>query len=136
MKGMNKDAVYSREELAAMIPKMNEASHAFYGAAAGIGCHPFIEFNGLMNEWIKMARNSLEEGVDFTQANVHSGIPLVAQDYEIKYFCEKFECIFGPVLSVPKNREIFCLAMGWNDLVAKEDRSAAPITTNVVTAQQ
>ena len=111
--GMNKDAVYSREELEAMITKMRIVSNDFYYPATKTGNHAFIEFCGLMNEYIEMCRYSMNQDIDFSQANVHTGITLKATDYQVQYFAEKFECIFGGIFSDPKNQEVFKKAMGW-----------------------
>jgi len=60
------------EALAALIPDqpppqmtnkekldaMAQASGAFYAAAIRIGNHPFIEFTGLMNEYIKICADA------------------------------------------------------------------------------
>lgn len=64
---------YSREELETMLAGMRRASSAFYRDAARIGCHPFIEFAGLMNEYIKLCEIALARGVDFTETSVHGG---------------------------------------------------------------
>lgn len=90
---------YSREELQEMLTKMHNVSSAFYVAAQRTGCHAFIEFTGLMNEFIKTCRRAFDEGQDFTQANVHSGQALPMKTYEADYLGEKFECIYGPTLA-------------------------------------
>jgi hypothetical protein len=129
-----KDRIYSDEELKTIIQQVSEASNEFYYKAARTGCHALIEFCGLMNEFVQMCRMTMEAGEDFTMANTHSGHSLKAQDYQIKYLAEKLDCIYGPVLSDPRNRDLFCLYMGWHDLVSKPDRSGGPITTNEVIA--
>jgi hypothetical protein len=85
---------YSTEERAEMIRAMNTASAEFYRAATAIGNHPFIEFTGLMNEYIKVCEAAHKEGIDFTECNTHSGKDLPMRDYQIDYINEKLECIF------------------------------------------
>lgn len=87
---------FTREELEEMIGMMADASNRFYARATRIGCHPFIEFAGLMNEYIKLCRNALDQGIDFTETSVHGGgQPLPMAEYERDYLNEKLECIYG-----------------------------------------
>ena len=87
---------YTDEELAAMIAKMELASSAFYNDARRTGCHPFIEFAGLMNEYINMCREALTQGQDFTETSIHgSGQPLPMKGHHRQYLTEKLECIYG-----------------------------------------
>jgi hypothetical protein len=65
--------VAEREE---MIAKMRAVSDAFYGPATLTGVHAFIEFCGLMNEFIVVCQASNEQDIDFTMANTHTGQPL------------------------------------------------------------
>lgn len=109
------DGQHTREELAAMLPKMREASNEFYPKAQQIGNHAFIEFTGLMNEYINICRRSLDRNVDFATANVHSGVALEPEDFQVRYMCEKFECIFGAMFQKPEYRQMFMEAMGWVD---------------------
>lgn len=109
----NHERMYSPEELAPMIPKMEKVRTAFYSAAIQIGNHAFIEFCGLMGEYVKICQQTLDKGEDFTVANNHSGQSLVVHDFNINYLAEKFECIFGPVFEDPKFRDAFMRRMGW-----------------------
>jgi hypothetical protein len=86
---------YRKEELAAMIAKMRELTAAFYPRACVIGCHAFIEFTGLMNEYIKLCEEALAQGIDFTEASIHGGKSLPMQSYQRDYLNEKLECIYG-----------------------------------------
>jgi len=95
MKLMEPEATHTREQLEQKIKEMKKASNAFYSLAVQIGNHPFIEFTGFMNEYIKLCQKALEEGIDFTQANVHTGKSLPMEDYEAAYVGEKFGCIFA-----------------------------------------
>jgi len=110
---VREERIHNDEELAEMINKMKRVSDAFYRPAANSGNHAFIEFTGLMNEYIAVCQNTMAKGRDFTACNTHVGQPLIAEEYQIRYLAEKFDCIFGPMLSVEKNREIFFKAMGW-----------------------
>ena len=76
------------------LQRMREASAAFYAAAVQTGCHPFIEFTGLMNEYIKVCERAHKDGFDFTSCSAHSGNALPMQPFEIDYVNEKLECIF------------------------------------------
>ena len=98
---------YSAEERAEMITRMKLASNIFYGNAVKIGCHPFIEFAGLMNEYIKMCEQAHAQGLDFPNANAHSGIALPMRSFEAAYIGEKLGCIFGPSLQNPENGRAF-----------------------------
>jgi len=105
----------------AMIRGMIGASNAFYAAAIRIGNHPFIEFAGLMNEYIKVATRAHAQGIDFTESSTHSGIPLPMQTYEAAYIGEKLGCIYGPSLSRPDLFRKFLESMG----VVQPDGNAA-----------
>jgi hypothetical protein len=67
----------------------------FYGAAAQIGVHPFIEFAGVMTAYVKSCRRAHEGGVDFTECNQHAGRALPMEGFEVAYLAEKLNCIFG-----------------------------------------
>lgn len=96
---LNKNAVYSKKELEEMIVKMKVASIVFYNTAQQIGNHAFIEFAGLMNEYINVCSDALSEGEDFTTFNIHSGKSMI-KDYQREYMQEKIECIFGVPLEI------------------------------------
>jgi len=87
-----------KAELEEMLVKMQAASDRFYSGATDAGCHPFIEFCGLMNEYIKVCRDARDCGVDFSEANTHSGRALPLAAHQAAYIAEKFNCIFGPAL--------------------------------------
>jgi hypothetical protein len=75
--------------------KMETASSVFYIQARQQGCHAFLEFCGLMNEFISIARATLLAGQDFRTANKHSGAPLMISVYHLQYLHEKLTCIYG-----------------------------------------
>lgn len=89
---------HTSAELEEMIAKMNAVSSAFYGPAAMTGVHAFIEFCGLMKEFIVVCIAAREAGIDFTLANTHTGVPLPFAPHHASYLAEKLNCIYGPSL--------------------------------------
>ena len=85
----------SYDERVLALVQMRHASSEFYAAATRIGNHPFIEFTGLMNEYIKACENAHGTGIDFSECNVHSGRTLPLEPYMSRYINEKLECIFS-----------------------------------------
>lgn len=80
-----------------MLSAMRSASENFYRAAVRSECHAFVEFTGLMNEYIKVCERMTAEGhLDWMGANTHSGTPMDIRDYELRYLAEKLDCIYGP----------------------------------------
>lgn len=77
-----------------MLARMRIAKNTFYTQARAIGCHPFIEFAGLMHEYIQSCQAAHDAGVDFTQCSAHTGVPLPMKEYQVKYANEKLQCIF------------------------------------------
>lgn len=102
--------------------KMQDISNAFYQRAIALGIHPFIEFAGMMNEFIKMGLQTLEAGKDFTQTSIHSDAPgLVAYSFNGDYLAEKFECIFGKTFLDSKEFKLaFLEKMGFPVIEANE----------------
>ena len=97
-----------RTELRDMLRGMGVAAAQFYCAAVEIGCHPFIEFTGLMNEYIKICAQAVDNNVDFANANTHSGNALPMRDYQMAYLAEKLDCILGPTFRAhPELHDIF-----------------------------
>lgn len=124
VKSITSDEVYSAEERAPMLPKMHAASDAFYRAATQIGCHPFIEFTGVMNEYIKLCEQAHAAGIDFTNANVHSGQALPMGPHNAAYLAEKLGCILGPTLHTdPEVRKAFLTGLGFgpDEAVSESD---------------
>ena len=89
-----REQVYSEAERARMLVEMRSAVNAFYGAARAIGNHPFIEFAGVMGEYVNACEQAQHLGVDFTQCNTHSGMSLPLPSFMRDYIAEKLECIF------------------------------------------
>ena len=77
-----------------ILNQMRQLSSMFYNGAIHIGCHPFIEFTGLINEYIQACERAHFNGIDFTACSVHTGQVLPLQSFEKKYINEKLECIF------------------------------------------
>lgn len=82
------------EEEKTAIAAMRAASSRFYAAATATGVHAFIEFTGLMNEYIQIC----EKNPGFMHANTHSEQPMAMADHEAAYLAEKLDCIYGPSL--------------------------------------
>jgi hypothetical protein len=105
------EEVYSKEERDEAIRKMKAASEAFYRAAAATHCHPFIEFTGFMNEYIKLCEEAFAKGVDFMMANTHTGVALPIQSFHAAYIGEKMGCIYGPSFADPSLFQAFVSAL-------------------------
>jgi len=88
-----------RVRLETVLVDMQIASDEFYRSAVAINNHPFIEFAGLMNEYIKLCREALKQGIDFTQASTHTGVALPFQAFHIAYLGDKLDCIYGPSIA-------------------------------------
>lgn len=105
------EVVYNEEERTEMLRKMHQASAAFYSMAVQTNVHPFIEFTGLMNEFIKLCEAAHEQGIDFTQTTRHQsgGNKLPMQSYHVEYLGEKLGCIYGP--SIGEHGKLLLQAM-------------------------
>jgi hypothetical protein len=84
----------THDQQAEALIKMRDASVKFYHAACATGNHPFIEFTGLMNEYIKACERAFDQGIDFSDCNTHTGTHLPIESFMIEYINEKLECIF------------------------------------------
>lgn len=93
------------QELHKICNSMQVVSDNFYQNAICIGNHAFIEFCGLMNEYIKACRDAIDKDIDFAQANVHTGLPLPLASYQIDYIFEKFGCIYGESFAAHLNQQ-------------------------------
>jgi len=95
--GTRKELPISPQTPEEILEAMKAASNNYYREAIATNCHTFIEFTGLMNEYIKICeRNLKQRGVDFTKTSVHSpGEPkLQIEDWELAYINDKLRCIF------------------------------------------
>jgi hypothetical protein len=99
----------AREEEA--LNKMRAASSAFYGAAVRTGVHAFIEFTGLMNEFIAVCENT----PGFMDANTHNGGALNVEAFQAAYLAEKLDCIYGPTFR--KHPELARAVLGGPDVI-------------------
>ena len=86
--------ILSAAERTVSIARMRAAVRDFYTAATQTNCHPFIEFTGLMKEYIDCCEQAHNDGIDFTACNAHSGQELPMKAYQVGYVNEKLECIF------------------------------------------
>ena len=82
------------KERKAAIKAMQKAISTFYATAVRIGNHPFIEFTGLMAEYVKLCEEAHKNGIDFSECNTHSGTHLPMLQFQVDYVNEKLECIF------------------------------------------
>jgi hypothetical protein len=76
---------------------MEIAANNYYREAIATNCHTFIEFTGLINEYIKICKRNLKQrGVDFTKTSVHcpDELKLQIEDWELQYINDKLRCIF------------------------------------------
>lgn len=100
-----------------VVDRMSRTVSAFYVALfqQGVGsyCHSFIEFVGLMSEYLKIVHRLAEAGEDLQSFNVHSGKTFSGiQDHEVLYLAEKLGCIFAPMLrGRPELRPLFVRAL-------------------------
>lgn len=85
-----------KQELLDCVAHMGRVRDTFYWQAIQTGCHPFIEFCGFMGEYVKVCEEAAREGIDFRQANTHTGEALPMKPWQAQYLAEKFDCIFGP----------------------------------------
>lgn len=86
--------VFSASERVVMLRRMRDAAKVFYGMAVQTNCHPFIEFTGLMNEYISCCEDAHGNGIDFASCNKHAGQHLPMPAHSVDYVNEKLECIF------------------------------------------
>lgn len=118
----------TKEELQALARRMRSVADAtydlFFRTGMGAECHAFLEFNGLLQKYVRICERAAEDGVDFRAANVHTGRPLSVEEHDLAYLAEKFVCIFGPIINASsKAKRIF--------LEALENASSDPRTPPV-----
>lgn len=90
----------THNERVVALNRMRNVSEDFYMFAVRIGNHPFIEFTGLLNEYIKICQNAHDAGIDFSDCSGHTGAELPMKQHNIEYIQQKLECIFGGRISV------------------------------------
>ena len=80
------------------LERMASVCEAFYLAAVATDCHAFIEFTGLLGEFLNVCRDAEDSGNrTWMGANVHGGhLPMAP--FRLGYLREKLACIYGPAL--------------------------------------
>jgi hypothetical protein len=89
---------YTPEQRQQMLHDMDAISSRFYSGAFRAEVHSFIEFCGLMNEYIEVCRDAEKMGIPFYAASTHHGRSLPFQSHHVSYLAEKLNCIYGPGL--------------------------------------
>jgi hypothetical protein len=107
--------MYTLGEMRATIAKMKQINAAFYSMVFENGmasrCHTFVEFCGLQAKFIDFCEQAMIQGIDFTQANQHSGEPWPLDSHHARYLGEKFQCIWGFAIGPnPELRRAFIAA--------------------------
>ncbi|MEG4335427.1 hypothetical protein QUB40_26340 [Microcoleus sp. AT9_A2] len=95
--GVRKELPDSPQTPEEILKAMKAAANNYYREAIATNCHTFIEFTGLINEYIKICERNLNQGgVDFTKTSVHcpGGPRLHVEDWELAYINDKLRCIF------------------------------------------
>lgn len=121
---MNKISKAREAELRVMLMEMREAASVFYALSTSIGVHPFIEFTGFMNEYIKICGEALAKGIDFADVSIHSGGQLPMYTHEAAYLGEKFGCIFATTFH--KNPELLACFLQGAELAAAKKAGQPP----------
>lgn len=102
--GTRKEMPDSPQTPEEILQAMTIASDNYYREAIATNCHTFIEFTGLINEYIKICQRNLKQrGVDFTKTSAHcpGGPRLQIEEWELDYINDKLRCIF-PELQLVK----------------------------------
>lgn len=80
----------------------------FFAAGVGTHAHALIEVNGLISKYIDICERAANQGIDFRNANDHSGHSLPVEEHDLQYLAEKLRCMFGPMLDAnPKAKAAF-----------------------------
>jgi hypothetical protein len=102
------DNTFSEEELLEMAQRMRLVAQYVYRPLVLTGCHPFIEFCGLMQKYVDVCERAAKQGIQFPFANEHSGMVLRVEEHDLRYLAEKLRCIFGPIIDAnPKAKKMF-----------------------------
>jgi hypothetical protein len=84
----------------------------FFRTNMGGKVHAFIEFCGVLDKYVGICSRAAAQGIDFTNSNVHTGVPLPVEVHDMEYLGEKLACIFGPMLaSNPEARDALKTAL-------------------------
>lgn len=100
-----------RAELEVSLQKMTAAKDTFYRLAMDAHCHAFVEFAGVMHQYIQSCREALDKGIDFAFVNKHNGNSLPLPDHGAAYLGEKIGCIWAGALNDPEKFYAFRQAM-------------------------
>jgi hypothetical protein len=127
---------HTSAELAEIITKMRAVSNQFYAGAVMTGMHAFIEFAGLMNEFILLCAMAQKEGLDFTMASTHTGKALPMEAPQASYLAEKLNCIYGPaLLKNEEARRAFIAILFEGAYVLRPSPRAAEVTSHAETGR-
>ncbi|MEG4964652.1 MULTISPECIES: hypothetical protein [unclassified Microcoleus] len=113
--GSRKELADSPQTPEEILQAMTIVANNYYREAIATNCHTFIEFTGLMNEYIKICeRNLKQRGVDFTKTSVHCpGEPkLQIEVWELDYINDKLRCIFPNLKLVEVEDTLECQTDG------------------------
>jgi len=118
---------FTPEERQQTLSEMQAISDKFYlmvfKAEMGSKAHAFVEFTGVMNEFITLCRGAETQGIDFTTTNTHSGKALPMQPHNADYLAEKLNCIYGPALLSDKDvRDAFIATLFGGEFRLVENR--------------
>jgi hypothetical protein len=77
-----------------------------YGQHIGSRFHAFIEWCGVLSEYLKMVKDS---GVEPCALNTHSRVGCAVPEHQLLYMAEKLNCILAPFLNSAseKNKQLF-----------------------------
>lgn len=106
------DRPYSIEDLLKICRKMDAVVEKIYPMMTSCEVHPFVEFNGLMREYVVICRILARSGVAFPFASNHGTMAVEVPDYTIEYMAEKLGCIFAPMIrGNPRAKDILVRAL-------------------------
>jgi len=100
------DACYTKKELLGIVDKMRAVSDTFYGMAIFCNNHAFVEFCGFMNKYISLCERAALAGIDFTQANTHSGGSLPVEDHDIGYIARSSTASLAHAIDESRARRV------------------------------
>lgn len=101
--GINAAIEHTPVERERMLAKMRGARDLFYFLAVDVGHHQFVEFAGMLGEYIIMCEAAHRHGVDFA-----TGGRLPMRAHHAAYLAEKLDCIYGAAFAADDNlRNVF-----------------------------
>jgi hypothetical protein len=82
---------------------MLDGAEQFYPLAVRANVHQFVEFTGLIREYITICAAAYQMNINFTQEAV-----LPMEEHHVAYIAEKLNCIFGDSFRAnPKLKKVF-----------------------------